>query len=175
MGHVSLYSTISADMLPVSVAERTRLKREIDSGSKDTSQKDGGAQPIPNKEERAVEDFEDDGKWYIGKASEDFRRRQQGEVARAAAAEDDDDPVQVSISFNIILPDFLIVNTVGTREKERGKRKGWRFWSRGLFRSCFTWWTSKGGRSRRAYRDDVIGSSLCSCCAPDLRPHTHRA
>lgn len=77
----------------MSVAERARLKREIDSGSKDASQKDGGAQPIPNKEE-STEEFEDDGKWYIGKASEDFRRRQRGEVARAAAAEDDDDPVQ---------------------------------------------------------------------------------
>jgi hypothetical protein len=82
----------------------------------------------------------------------------------------------VSIYSNNILPDFLILNTVGTREKERGKRKGQRFWSRGLFRSCYeAWCTSRGGRSRRAYGDDIIGSSLCSCCAPDLRPHTHRA
>ncbi|KAG2069617.1 HCP-like protein [Suillus decipiens] len=79
----------------VSVAEKGRSKREIDSGSKDTSQKDGGAQATPHKEERAVEESEDDGKWYIGKASEDFRRRRQGEAARAAAAADEeDDPVQ---------------------------------------------------------------------------------
>lgn len=110
-------------MLPVSVAERTRLKREIDSGSKDTSQKDGGAQPIPNKEERAVEDFEDDGKWYIGKASEDFRRRQQGEVARAAAAEDDDDPVQVSISPNIILPQTSLSSTQWARERRNAENE----------------------------------------------------
>jgi SEL1 protein len=121
--HVSLYSTISADMLPVSVAERARLKREIDSGSKDTSQKDGGAQPIPNQEERAIEEFEDDGKWYIGKASEDFRRRQQGEVARAAAAEDDDDPVQVSISFNIILPQTFLSSTQWARERRNAENE----------------------------------------------------
>ncbi|KAG1721409.1 hypothetical protein EDB19DRAFT_1898333 [Suillus lakei] len=76
--------------------KRARLKREIDSGSKGASQKDGGAQPAPHKEERTVEEFEDDGNpWYIGKASEDFRRRRQGEAARtAAAAEEEDDPVQ---------------------------------------------------------------------------------
>lgn len=112
-------------MLAVSVAERARLKQEIDSGSQDTSQKDGGAQPAPHKEERAVEESEDDGKWYIGKASEDFRRRRQGEAARTAAAEEEDDLYQVSISSIIIsLRAFLSSNTVGTREKERGKRKG---------------------------------------------------
>lgn len=78
----------------MSVAERARLKQEIDSGSQDTSQKDGGAQPAPHKEERAVEESEDDGKWYRGKASEDFRRRRQGEAARTAAAEEEDDLYQ---------------------------------------------------------------------------------
>ncbi|KAG2159106.1 uncharacterized protein EDB93DRAFT_444749 [Suillus bovinus] len=79
----------------MSVAERARLKQEIDSGSKDASQKGGDAQPASHKEERATEEFEDDGKWYIGKASEDFRRRRQGESARTApAAEEEDDPVQ---------------------------------------------------------------------------------
>jgi SEL1 protein len=78
----------------MSVAERARLKREIDSGSKDAPQKDGSPQTTPH-EEKTVEEFEDDGKWYIGKASEDFRRRRQGEAPRAVAtAEEDDDPVQ---------------------------------------------------------------------------------
>lgn len=79
----------------MSVAERARLNREIESGSKDTSQEDGGPQPASHKEDKTVEESEDDGKWYIGKASEDFRRRRQGEAARAAAAaEEEDDLVQ---------------------------------------------------------------------------------
>lgn len=122
--HVSLYSTISANMLPVSVAERARLKREIDSGSKDTSQKDGGAQTVPNKEERAVEEFEDDGKWYIGKASEDFRRRRQGETGRtAAAAEEEDDLVQVSISSVVILPHTFLSSTQWARERRNAENE----------------------------------------------------
>ncbi|OAX43674.1 HCP-like protein [Rhizopogon vinicolor AM-OR11-026] len=79
----------------LSVAERTRLKREIEGGSKDAPQKDGGAQPAMHKEERALEEFEDDGSaWYLGKAREEFHRRTQGRAGRAAAAAEDDDPVQ---------------------------------------------------------------------------------
>lgn len=82
----------------MSVAERTLLKREIEGGSKETSQKDSDAQPAPHKDERAVEEFEDDGSpWYFGKAREDLRRRRQGGAGRVAAAVEDDDPVQVSI------------------------------------------------------------------------------
>jgi hypothetical protein len=105
------------------------LKREIDSGSKDAPQKDGSPQTTPH-EEKTVEEFEDDGKWYIGKASEDFRRRRQGEAPRAVAtAEEDDDPVQVGISSIISSRAFLSSNKVGTREKERRKRTEHRFWS----------------------------------------------
>lgn len=81
----------------MSVAERTRLKREIEGSSKETTEKESGAQPALHKEERALEEFEDDGSpWYLGKASEDFRRRRQSGTGRAAA--EDDDPVQVCIS-----------------------------------------------------------------------------
>ncbi|KAG0699377.1 hypothetical protein DFH29DRAFT_833834 [Suillus ampliporus] len=77
----------------LSVAERTRLKREIDGGSKETPQQDSGAEPALHKEEKAVEEFEDDGSpWYLGKAREQFRRRRQDEAARATAEEED--PVQ---------------------------------------------------------------------------------
>jgi len=101
------------DNFPVSVAERTRSKREIEGGSEEIPRKDGSAQPV---EERAVEEFEDDGSpWYFGKAREDLRRRRQGGAGRAAAAEEDD-PVEVSATYNLS-PHYLIFEYSG---HERG-------------------------------------------------------
>jgi SEL1 protein len=99
------------------------LKREIEGGSMETLQKDSGAQSALHKEERALEEFGDDGSpWYPGKAREESRRRRQSGAGHAAAAEEED-PVQVSVPPISSLA-ILSLNKVGAREKKRRKRKG---------------------------------------------------
>lgn len=73
----------------MSIAERENLNREIDAASSSDPNQDDR---VSSTTEELEDDFRDDGSWYIGKAREEFHRRQ----TREARHEAEEDFVQVS-------------------------------------------------------------------------------
>jgi len=76
--------------LPVNPGHRNSEGRQLDAAK----QPDGGETAAAASENRAaVEDMEDDGPWYLGKAREEYKRKRSQDASKPR---EDEDPVQVS-------------------------------------------------------------------------------
>ena len=81
-------------MFSVNPGQRHGEGRELDAGK----QPDGSDTASSSENRATMDELEDDGPWYLGKAKEEYKRKRSQDGAKPR---EDEDPVQVSF---LLLP-----------------------------------------------------------------------
>jgi SEL1 protein len=82
--------------LQVNPVHRQGEGRELDAGK----QTDGAETAVVGDNRAVLDDMDDDGPWYLGKAKDEYKRKRNQDDAKRR---EDEDPIQVGFLFPFIL------------------------------------------------------------------------